>query len=277
MSLNGHTELTGARASANRIYAMLVRYWYLLSGSWPRIFSLIYWPTVSMLMWGFVQRFVQEASGDGTAGVFSFLIAAVILWDVLFRGQIGFSVSFYEEIWSRNLGHLLVSPLRLWEFVVALMAASFIRAAISVIPASLLAIVIFDFSVFSLGPALGLFLFSLIVFGWSLGLLVAGLVMRYGQSAEELAWGLVFSLLPLCGVYYPTSVLPEAVRWLSNLLPPKYIFDGMRQILAAEKFEPGLLVAALSLNALYLVLGSAVFLYLVDQARDRGMLLSVGE
>ena len=58
------------------------------------------------------------------------LIAGVLLWDVLFRGQIGFSICFLEEMWSRNLGHLFVSPLRPWELVASLMTMSLIRTSL---------------------------------------------------------------------------------------------------------------------------------------------------
>ena len=40
------------------------------------------------------------------------LLAAVMLWDVLFRSQLGVTLSFLEEMWSRNLANLFVSPLR---------------------------------------------------------------------------------------------------------------------------------------------------------------------
>ncbi len=102
--------------SFNRVAAMVRRYWYLLRSSWPRVLDLIYWPTVQMLMWGFLQLYVAQNSGPfvRTAGVF---IGAVLLWDILFRGQLGFSISFLEEMWSHNLGNLMMSPLRPAEFL----------------------------------------------------------------------------------------------------------------------------------------------------------------
>ncbi len=135
----------------------------------------------------------------------------------------------------------------------------------------------FNFSVYGMGPALGLFFLALIMFGWALGLFVSGLVMRFGQSAEEIAWGIVFTILPLCGVYYPTSILPPAIRWLSYALPPKYIFDAMRSILRDQRFDMHLLIASFALDALYIALAASVFLLFLGQARDKGILLSVGE
>ena len=125
--------------SLRRVSAMVLRYWYLLRSSWPRILDLIYWPAVQMLMWGFLQQYVSQNSGFfmKAAGTF---IGAVMLWDILFRGQLGFSISFLEEMWARNLANLMISPLRPLEFVGALMIMSLIRLAIGMGPVSLLAI-----------------------------------------------------------------------------------------------------------------------------------------
>ena len=96
---------------------MVLRYLYLLRSSWPRLLELIYWPAVQMFMWGFLQLYIAQNAGffARAGGVF---IAAVLMWDILFRGQLGFSVSFLEEMWARNLGNLMISPLRPIEFVV---------------------------------------------------------------------------------------------------------------------------------------------------------------
>ncbi len=102
--------------SPQRIFAMVLRYWYLLRSSWPRLLELIYWPAVQMLMWGFLQLYVSENAGFFAKAGGTF-IGAVLLWDILFRGQLGFSISFLEEMWARNMGNLMMSPLRPGEFI----------------------------------------------------------------------------------------------------------------------------------------------------------------
>ena len=131
--------------SPRRVAAMVLRYWYLLRSSWPRLLDLIYWPAVQMLMWGFLQLYVAQNAGffAQAGGVF---IGAVLLWDILFRGQLGFSISFLEEMWARNIGNLMMSPLRPVEFVAALMIMSIIRLAIGMVPVTLLAIAFFGFN-----------------------------------------------------------------------------------------------------------------------------------
>ncbi len=102
----------------HRINAMILRYWYLLLSSWPRLLELIYWPALQIITWGFLQIYIAQNAGFfARAG--GTLIGAVILWDILFRGQLGFSISFLEEMWARNLGNLMMSPLKPIEFLIA--------------------------------------------------------------------------------------------------------------------------------------------------------------
>jgi ABC-2 type transport system permease protein len=136
--------------SAVRIHAMILRYLYLLRGSWPRILELAYWPTVQMILWGFITQFFMGHS-EWVAQAAGVLIAAVLLWDVLFRAQLGVTLPFYEEMYSRNLGHLFVSPLRPWELVIALLGISLVRTLIGVATAALLAIPLYHYSIFEMG------------------------------------------------------------------------------------------------------------------------------
>ena len=193
--------------SLHRISAMVLRYWYLLLSSWPRLLELIYWPALQIITWGFLQNYVAQTSGFfARAG--GTLIGAVILWDILFRGQLGFSISFLEEMWARNLGNLMMSPLKPIEFLISLMVMSLIRLAIGVIPMTLLALFFFDFNFYGIGLPLIAFFCNLIFTSWSVGIFVSGLVLRNGLGAESIVWTLMFALMPLACIYYPVDVLP---------------------------------------------------------------------
>jgi ABC-2 type transport system permease protein len=262
--------------SPRRVGAMILRYWYLLRSSWPRLLELVYWPAVQMMMWGFLQTYIdQNASFFARAG--GAFIGAVLLWDILFRGQLGFSISFLEEMWSRNLGNLMISPLRPSEFVSALMAMSVVRLAIGMVPVSLLAIAFFGFNVWSLGLALAAFFLNLILTSWAIGIFVSGLVLRNGLGAENLAWTIMFIFLPLTCVYYPVATLPSWLQAVAWTLPPTYVFEGMRTLLIEHTFRADLMVQALALNALFFALAVWAFLALVESARRNGSLLQTGE
>src|SRR5476649_1301251 len=262
--------------SVNRVAAMVRRYWYLLRSSWPRILDLIYWPAVQMLMWGFLQLYVSQNSGffAQASGVF---IGAVLLWDILFRGQLGFSICFLEEMYARNLGNLMMSPLRPAELIAALMIMSVVRLLIGMIPVSLLAIAFFGFNLWSLGLALAAFFANLILTSWAIGIFVAGLLLRNGLGAESMAWTIMFLFLPLTCVYYPVSVLPHWLQYVAWALPPTYVFEGMRALLTDHVFRTDLMIEALAINVVLLIASFAIFLALLRNARRHGSLIQTGE
>ena len=268
--------------SPARVAAMVTRYGYLLRGSWPRLLDLMYWPTVQLVTWGFIQRFVgQAATAGGSQGRLAVgagtLIGAVMLWDVLFRGQLGFSLSFLEEMHSRNVGNLFMSPLRPLEFVASLMVMSLVRLALGVVPVTGLAVLFFGFNLWTLGAALGFFFANLMLTSWSVGLVVSGFLLRNGLGAEELAWSFMFLLLPLCCVYYPVSVMPGWLQAVSWCLPPTYVFEGLRAALNDHVVRTDLMVRALAINVGLFGASTAAFLWFVRRSREAGTLLQMGE
>ena len=266
----------GLTLAPHRVGAMVLRYLYLLRSSWPRILELVYWPTMQLFVWGFLQLYISQNAGffARAGGVF---IGAVLLWDILFRGQLGFSVSFLEEMWARNLGNLMISPLRPIEFVAALMIMSIVRLAIGMVPVTLLAIAFFGFNIYSLGLALAAFFANLILTSWSVGILVSGVLLRNGMGADSLAWTLMFVLMPLTCVYYPVATLPSWLQVVSWSLPPTYVFEGMRALVISHEFRADLMLQACALNAVYFSAAVIAFLQLLKSARRQGSLLQSGE
>ena len=262
--------------SLRRIGAMMLRHFYLLRSSWPRLAELIYWPLVQMLMWGFLQTYLNEKSTFLAAAGGS-LIGAILLWDVLVRGQLGLSVSFLEEMWSRNMANLLISPLRPGEFLAALMMMSFVRLFLGLVPVSILAILFFGFNLWGLGIGLVAFFANLLLTGWAVGIIVSGLILRNGLGAEGFAWTLMFLVLPLCAVFYPVATLPDFLQVVSWSLPPTYVFEGMRSIMFDHAFRTDLMVQALAINAVYITVACFVFMKLLDSARRIGSLMAIGE
>jgi ABC-2 type transport system permease protein len=263
-------------ASAQRISAMMLRHWYLLRSSWPRLLDLIYWPTVQMLTWGFLQYYIASNAGFFARAGGTF-IGAVLLWDILFRGQLGFSISFLEEMYSRNLGNIMMSPLRPFEFIIALMVISVVRLLIGAVPVTFLAIAFFGFNLYAFGFALVAFFFNLMLTSWAIGIFVSGLILRNGMGAENLAWSIMFLFMPLTCVYYPVTTLPDWLQPVAWLLPPTYVFEGMRALVIDKVFRPDLMIDALALNAILFAAGVFGFLQLLQSARRRGSLMQSGE
>ncbi len=265
-------------AALRRIWGLMYRHLALYRRSWPRLLELAYWPILQMCIWGFTARFLAMRTGYNPAIMAgATLLGGVLLWEVTLRSQMGMSISFMEEMWSRNLGHVFVSPLRPSEMLAALVAMSIIRMLLGVLPAILLAWAFYAFNLFSLGPVLILFFINLMMFGWMVALVVISLILRHGMGAEALAWGVMFGIAPLSAVFYPVTVLPAWLQPVSLLLPTTHVFEGMRAIVLQNEIRWDHLVAAFALNCVWLTATMLLFARQFHQARVRGALLSIGE
>ena len=260
-----------------RIWGLMYRHLALYRRSWPRLLELCYWPVLNMCIWGFTARFLAMRTGNTMVAAGATLLGGVLLWEVTLRSQMGLSISFMEEMWSRNLGHIFVSPLRPFEMVAALIGMSIIRMVMGVVPAVLLAWALYAFNLFSLGPVLVLFFINLMIFGWAVALGVVSLILRHGSGAEALAWGVLFGLAPFSAVFYPVSVLPAVVRLIALALPTAHVFEGMRAAVLDGVIRWDHLAAAFGLNIIWLAGACLLFARQFHAARVSGALISIGE
>ena len=259
-----------------RMKALFLRHFYLIKGSFPRIIDLVYWPTIQIVLWGFISKFFSLNASSLNYGI-GVILSAAILYDFLFRSSISFNMSFLEEIWSRNFTNLFVSPLKISEMIISLTFTALIRALIGIVPAILIITPFFDFSIFDLGSSLVILLINLYFFGITLGLLVSSGLLRYGPAFENIAWSSLFLLAPLGCIYYPIEILPEIFQTIARGLPLVYIFEEARSILVDKVVNYSNILDALYLNGIYLILGISLFYYSFSQARKKGSLINIGE
>jgi ABC-2 type transport system permease protein len=270
--------MTGeVQASLRRIWGLMYRHISLYRASWPRLLELAYWPTLQLCIWGFTATFFAARLGNPGIVAAGALLGGVLLWEVALRTQMGLALGFLEEIWSRNLGHVFVSPLRPWELVAALVGISALRVVIGLAPALLLAWLLYAFDIFDIGLMLIPFVANLMVMGWWVALGVISLILRHGAGAEALAWSVLFGLTPLSAVFYPVSILPRAIRPIALALPSSHVFEGMRTVMAGGGVAWGHLGWAIGLNALWLGAAILVFANQFRAARTSGALISIGE
>ncbi|RMH06940.1 MAG: ABC transporter permease [Nitrospirae bacterium] len=262
--------------SLARINALLVRHLYLYRRSVPRFLEIFYWPLLDLVVWGFITLYLAQ-QGQALHGVVTFFLGALILWDVLFRAQQGITISFLEEIWARNLMNLFASPLTAGEFLTATMALSVLKVSMVSLVMVIAAFVFYSYNVFLLGLSLIPFVLNLIATGWIIGILTTSIIMRFGQQAEVLAWGMVFLFQPISCVFYPLAVLPPWLQPLAWANPAAHVFEGMRAILLEGQVPFLHLGWATGLNAFYLLLMILLFHYTFAVCKDRGLLVRVGE
>ncbi len=265
------------RAALRRVWGLAYRHLALYRRSWPRLIELMYWPILQMVVWGFVTAYLAGVQNN-TAGIaVGMLLGGVLLWEVALRSQMGFSISFLEEIWSRNLGHVFVSPLRPRELVAGLACMSVVRVLVGVLPAAGLAWALYAFGIWRMGPVVVGFFAALLVMGWAVALGVTSLILRYGAGAEALAWSVLFGITPFAAVFYPVGVLPAWLQPVALALPAAHVFEGMRAALLEGRIAWGHLAWAFALDAAWIAGMAWVFMRQLRAARVRGALLSIGE
>jgi ABC-2 type transport system permease protein len=260
-----------------RIWGLVYRHLSLYRGSWPRLLDLAYWPVLQMLIWGFTSQFFAARLGSSGVVAAGMLLGGVLLWETALRSHLGFAVTFMEEIWSRNLGHIFVSPLRPWELIVALLTMSGLRMALGVIPAATLAYLLYHYNILSVGPVLVLFIANLMVMGWWIALGCVSLILSQGGGAESLVWSMLIGLSPLAAVYYPVTIMPVWLQKVALALPAAHIFEGLRAAVSQGIVRWDHLAWAAGLNVLWMTAAVTLFSSQFQAARRNGALMNIGE
>ncbi|MBL9152641.1 MAG: ABC transporter permease [Verrucomicrobiales bacterium] len=254
------------------IQALVLRYLFLYTRTPVRLVELIFWPLVNLLVWGYLTLFLQQHAGEGFPYQITYLIGAVILWDVLFRAQQGVAIFFLEDVWSRNLLNIFAAPVTTLDYLVSTYAVGMLRASVTVSILTLLSLVLYSFNIFEVGWYLAPFVLNLLVFGWALGMISTALIVRWGPAAETLAWATPFFIQPFAAVFYPVEGLPPVMQAVSKALPCSYIFEGMREVLRSGHLAGHELVMATGLNVLYLIGAGLFFVHIMKIARRGGLL-----
>ncbi|MDR1145990.1 MAG: ABC transporter permease [Verrucomicrobiales bacterium] len=257
------------------ILGLVLRYTYIIRRSVPRIIEMLFWPMLDLLVWAFLTLYLKSIS-DGPPSAVTFLLGAMIFWDVLFRSQQGMTVSFLEDVWARNIINVFVAPVRVREFLAATALVGLLKVLIIIVVLTVSARLLCDFDFLALGWALGPLFVNLIIMGWGIGLVTTALIMRFGQAVEMLAWAIPFLFQPLSAVFYPVSVLPAWAQPLALALPSTQVFEGMRSVLAGGPFPTAHLLWALTLNALWLAVECVFFAWMYQSTREKGYLAKLG-
>ena len=259
-----------------RISALLLRYLLLYRQSWTRVMEIFFWPVMDLLVWGFLTAYLLKVGAGNVPSMITFLIGAMIFWDLLYRAQQGVTISFLEDVWARNLLNIFVAPVTIVEFLSATFVLGIIKVLVNGLVLAVLAWALYAFNIFQLGFTLIPFVISLMLMGWAMGMVTVALIMRWGHAAEALAWGIPFLVQPLSAVFYPVDVLPVWLQWFAWTLPSTYVFEGMREVLRTGVTPWTMLWMSLGLNVVYLAGTSWLFARIFRVVRVNGLLAKLG-
>ncbi len=253
------------------IAAIVLRQLYLMRGSPVRVFPMVAWVAIDVILWGFITRYLNSVSGSGLNFVPT-LLGAVLLWDFCTRIMHGVTTAFLEDVWARNFLNLFASPLSIAEYVLGLVVTSILTGSLGLVVMLVLGSALFGLHFLSLGLALAVFLVWLFVFGVSLGIVGCAAVLRLGPASEWLIWPLPAVLAPFAAVFYPLATLPVWMQAVARCLPPSYVFEGMRRLLAGQAFPTRLLAEGGALSLVELMLAALLYARVYRHAVRTGLL-----
>lgn len=239
--------------SVTRVFAVVLRQVYLIRGSFSRLFPLFAWVAVDMVLWGFITKYLNRVSMSGINFVPT-MLGAVLLWDFLVRVMQGVTMAFFEDVWSRNFLNIFATPLSISEYVGGLIVSSIATSSIGLLVMLALTTTVFGLSFFAYGLMMIPFLTILFLCGIALGILSSAVVLRLGPASEWFIWPIPALISPFAGVFYPLSTLPTWMQYVSDLLPPSYVFEGMRTIVRGGTLSMTALVGGGCLVVVYLLL-----------------------
>lgn len=223
----------------SRVYAIFLRQWFLFKSNPIRIASTFLWLIIDVFQWGFISHYLDNL-GQASFSFVTVLLGAIILWEFLSRIQQGTMMAFLEDTWSHNFINYFGSPLQIKEYLAGLASTAFVTGIIGFIIMAILAGAAFGLDILKIGLLILPFLAILLIFGMAVGFFIAGLVFRYGPSAEWLTWPIPLVLSIFAGVYYPVSSLPVYFQAISKLIPASYVFESLRGILTSGGFSPAI-------------------------------------
>ncbi len=258
----------------HRINALLIRHLYLYKRSIPRLMDIFFWPVMELILWGLISLYLAKFELAGV-NIVTFLIGGIIFWDLLSQGQRSVSIAFLEDVWERNLLNVFVTPLKPSEFIASTGLLAAVRIILVGVVMAILASILYSFNIFTFGFLLIPFMLNLLLFGFSLGLFTVAIILRYGSSAQMLAFGLLFLIQPFSAVFYPVSVLPSSVQWISYILPSTHVFEGMRAVASTGILPMKDLLLASGLNIIYLALFAFFFYKMFAYIKNAGRLLKL--
>lgn len=241
----------------HRIQALFLRHLYPLKRDFDLLSDMIYWPMIDTLLWGITGQWLSSQGGGQSLLVA--ILMALILWNIIWRAQAEVSRNLMDEIWNNNLINLFSTPLSLAEWLFSVLMLSVVKTSITMTMLIPAVFFLYTVNVFQLGWWLPIFFLGATMTGWWIGLISAGIVLRYGPKVQTVIWTLPGILLPFSAIYFPLDRLPQVIQPISRLIPTTYIFESMRSLIAGQSVSLELMGLSFGLNILFLSLSIIYF------------------
>jgi ABC-2 type transport system permease protein len=248
---------------------------YVTKASWEVIFDIFIFSLANVVLFGFIANYLVHGSNSASSKLqIQSLVIAVVFWETLRITQYSTSVSSMWNVWSHNLSNMFIAPIRVVEYLTAHIIAAIIKSVFILVCSAILVRYVFHINLLSLGMGPILFTYlNMVIFASAIGLVLIGLVFRFGTRIQALTWGTIFMIQPFCAVYFPVSVLPVFLQPIAYLFPATYFFEWIRALHEKTAYSISAVLAAFVFNIVYLGIACWIFSRLLAAAKRSGQLV----
>jgi len=254
----------------NRVFAIMYRYLLSMKHSYDRLGDMFYWPALDLLIWGLTGLYIIKLSANNQ-NIILIMLTGLIYWMVIWRSQYEITTNLLQELWDKNLINIFISPLKISEWITAVMTFGFIKMIITISFSAILARILYGYPISIFGLYTIPIILSLVLTGWSVGFIVAGIIIRFGQKIQTLAWTGAVLISPFSALYYPLDILPEWAQKIAWFVPSSHIFEGMREIIFTGNLTYDKLYISFGLNIVYLIAAICFFNFMFKKTKDIGL------
>lgn len=255
--------------SWHRIWAVFLRYFYFFA-KMDHLADLFFWPALDIFLWGMTSVWIQHHDASMPSIALA-ILTGLVFWQIIWRSNYEVSVNLLQEFWNRNMVNLFSTPLKIAEWISALMIVGVCKIIITIAFGALFVWVLYALNIFTLGWSFLPFCASLMLSGWFIGFLSAAIMVYFGQRVQMLAWMTAYIFAPFSAVFYPLSALPAWGQIIAKALPMTYIFEGMRKVLYEGVFSWEYFGISIALNLVYLIGAMLLFRKLFEKSRAKGL------
>src|SRR5689334_17803001 len=233
--MSSYRSRVATAISTDRVRAVLLQEAFITARSVEVMVDLPLWTLMSVVVFGFVTRFLASVMNPTFA---QYLYVGILLWEIMRIAQYSMTLGALWNVWSHNFSNMFITPMSMLEFVVAQMLSAVVKAAVLFAVAALIAAMAFDVNVLDMGmPTLALGFVNLVWFGYTTGLFILAIILRVGTRIQALAWGLLLVFQPLTGAFYPLEVMPPVLQAVARAFPPTYVFEAARAGLSSPEIH----------------------------------------
>ncbi len=250
-----------------RVKGILLQELYFSFRAIEIVMDLAVFPLMTIIVFGFLSKYLAGTDPVISKGV----LAGMLLWQFIWITQYTVALGSLWNIWSRNLSNLFVSPLTVSEFIFAQTLSGILKGLLILLLGSILSFYVYNFNILEIGIInLTILSVNLVLFAFTLGMIVLGLIFRFGLRIQSFAWGLLPIFQPLTAAFYPVTILPKPLQVIAYLLPPTYVFEAIRGILRTSYLDLSLMGVAFLLNIIYVSSSIIFFRYMFNKSKESG-------